>query len=289
MITTKVWEIDFYSRPILDEQQKKVWELLVCDTQRTFEFTKFCAGSQANARWLQGALEEAMVAWQQQQGLTEREGPEKIRFFRRQMNNIISRACDQLEIPVQPSHRTFALHQWLQERTLNVYPQHPGFQPLMAPPPTLELADPQPLPEALIGQSWSFVTLPMGAFAEMEEWDIGFGDAFPLELVQLAEDVPVPGLIIFSQRSTPIAGWMSGLELSCLKYEAQPQTRLILETGISDRWILENLRDPAIIAEAEAFETTKQKANKVHFIAVQSDPRSQSFAGFWLLQELALD
>ena len=28
-----------------------------------------------------------------------------------------------------------------------------------------------------------------------------------------------------------------------------------------------------------------QKANNLHFLAIQSNPESQSFAGFWLLQE----
>ncbi|MCC5618131.1 Tab2/Atab2 family RNA-binding protein, partial [Nostoc sp. CHAB 5836] len=39
---------------------------------------------------------------------------------------------------------------------------------------------------------------------------------------------------------------------------------------------------------AKGFEEAKQKANGVHFIGVQSDPKAQSFAGFWLLQEVNL-
>ncbi|MFM5983304.1 MAG: Tab2/Atab2 family RNA-binding protein, partial [Sphaerospermopsis kisseleviana] len=27
-----IWELDFYSRPILDANQKKVWEVLVCES-----------------------------------------------------------------------------------------------------------------------------------------------------------------------------------------------------------------------------------------------------------------
>ncbi|MFM6454428.1 MAG: Tab2 family RNA-binding protein, partial [Planktothrix sp.] len=38
--------------------------------------------------------------------------------------------------------------------------------------------------------------------------------------------------------------------------------------------------------EAKNFERAKEKAKNVHFLAVQSDPNSESFAGFWLLQEL---
>jgi hypothetical protein len=58
-----------------------------------------------------------------------------------------------------------------------------------------------------------------------------------------------------------------------------------LETGASDSWILAILRDPALLAEAQNFEQAKQKAQGIHFLAVQSSPESESFAGFWLLKE----
>ncbi len=285
---TKVWEIDFYSRPILDDKQKKIWELLVCDTQRSFEYTQQCSGAEANARWLQNALEQAMPVWREAQGLKDSEQPEKIRFFRRQMSNIITRACKALEIPAQASRRTFGVYQWLQERTLTVYPQHPGYQPLMAPPAQFEPTQPKSLPDALVGQGWSFATLPLSAFAEMQDWEISFSDPFPMELVKMPSDTVIPGLLIFSERSVPLAGWMSGLELSGLKFEAKP-ARLLLETGLVDRWIISNLQDPQLIAEAEAFERTKQAAQQVHFLAVQSSPDAEAFSGFWLLQELLPD
>ncbi|MGF1603446.1 MAG: Tab2/Atab2 family RNA-binding protein [Thermosynechococcaceae cyanobacterium] len=286
---TNVWEIDFYSRPILDEQQKKIWELLVCDTQRSFEYTRQCSGAEANARWLQDALTDAMDPWRQSQGLTAARQPEKIRFFRRQMGNIITRACKAIEIPAQASRRTFAVYQWLQERTLTVYPQHPGYQPLMAPPPQFELSTAQPLPDALVGQSWSIATLPLSAFADMQDWDIGFSDPFPLELVSLPDDTVIPGLLIFSERAVPLAGWMSGLEIAFLKFEEKPTPQLLLETGLVERWILSNLKDPQLREEAEAFERTKQAAQQVHFLAIQSSPDAEDFSGFWLLQELLPD
>lgn len=286
---TKVWEIDFYSRPILDEQQKKIWELLVCDTQRSFEYTQQCSGAEANARWLQNALTEAMQAWQESLGLEESEQPEKIRFFRRQMSSIISRACKGAEIPAQASRRTFAVYQWLQERSLEVYPKHPGYQPLMAPPAQFDPAPPQSLPEALVGQSWSVATLPLSAFAEMQEWEIAFNDPFPLELVKLPADTNIPGVIIYSDRAMPLAGWMSGLELAYLKFSSKPSPQLLLETGLVERWIISNLQDPALIAEVEAFERTKAAAQQIHFLAVQSSPEAEDFAGFWLLQELLPD
>ena len=58
-----------------------------------------------------------------------------------------------------------------------------------------------------------------------------------------------------------------------------------METGVSDSWILANLTDNKTVAEGEGFETAKQKANGVHFLAIQSPIKSESFAAFWLLMD----
>jgi hypothetical protein len=286
---TETWEIDFYSRPILDEQDKKLWEVLVCNADRTFEFAQFCAGAEANARWLQAALTEAIAAWQAQEGLGIEAAPEKIRFFRRPMTAIITRACEGLGIPVQPSRRTFAVIQWLQERTQQVYPTHPGFQPLMTPPPKFEPMQPQALPDALVGDGWSFVTLNFAALAEMQEWEINFRDSIPLKILALPADITIPGLVIFSRRAVPLAGWMSGLEIASIELETESAPRLLLETGLSDRWILAPLNKPELQKEAKDFEVTKKAAQNLHFLAIQSGPTDQAFAGFWLLQTLEIE
>lgn len=282
------WELDFYSRPIVDEQQKKLWELLICDSQRTFEYVKTCTGSQANARWLTEALADALQQWRQISHRSTADSPEKIRFFRRPMQNMITRACQAVEVPSQLSRRTFALYQWLKQRSQEVYPQHPGFQPPIVLPLELGKKAPQRLPDALVGNTWRFATLSAAAFTEIDQWRIDFGDSLPLTLQQLAPETPVPGILIFSPRAVPLAAWMSGLELAFLTVEPEPQTgnfQLLLETGDSDRWIMASLKEPQILAAAQSFEQTKQQAQQIHFLAVQTDPESEAFAGFWLLQE----
>jgi len=272
-----VWELDFYSRPILDEQQKKLWEVLVCDTHRAFEYSRFCSSTQVNSSWLRSTLEEALAEAPQ--------APERIRFFRQPMNNMIMRACEELKIPAQLSRRTFALYQWLQQRTQEVYPTHPGFQPLATNPVQYEPAPLKPLPDALMGQQWAFVTLEASAFREMDAWTIDFGETFTLPMLGESEK-QIPGLVVFSDRAQPLAAWMSGLEPAFLKFEHSSPPRLVLETGAIDRWLFANLKDPQLQAEAQGFETAKQQAQQVHFLAVQSAPDAESFAGFWLLQEL---
>jgi hypothetical protein len=282
-----IWELDFYSRPILDENQKKVWEVLLCEApldtrpsaQELFKYAEFCPNQQVNSIWLRTALAEAIAQSQQK--------PQKIRFFRRQMSNMIIKACEELGIPAQCSRRTYTIDRWLQQRMLGVYPKQPGYQPTAAAAAFVryQLQKPQPLPDALEGQQWTFVTLEASAFAEMDEWEIDFGEAFSVAMMGLNPETRVPGMIIYSSRATPLAGWLSGLELAFVRFDEQTKT-LLLETGASDSWILANIKDAQTIAEAQGFELAKEQAEMVHFIAVQSSPTSEAFAGFWLLQEL---
>lgn len=284
----RIWEIDFYSRPILDENQKKVWEVLVCESpldprtnpESLFRYAQYCPSTQVNSVWLRTALTDAIAA----SGTT----PVKFRFFRRQMNNMITKACQDLGIPAKPSRRTLALLQWLQQRMEEVYPQQPGYQAGTNASVRGEISSPQRLPDALTGQQWSVVNLEARALTEMHEWNIDFGEAFSLQLSGITPETTVPGLIIFSSRALALAGWMSGLELAFIKVENSPVARLLLETGVIDSWILASLKNPQTLASAKAFEVAKQQANGVHFLAVQSSPQAESFAGFWLLQELNL-
>ncbi|AUT01444.1 hypothetical protein CLI64_14170 [Nostoc sp. CENA543] len=283
-----IWEIDFYSRPILDENQKKIWEVLVCESPldiRTnldslFRYAKYCPSTQVNSVWLRTALQEAIDK--------AGEAPIKIRFFRRQMNNMITKACEDLGIPSLPSRKTLVLNQWLQQRMTEVYPQEAGYQGGTNPSVRLDSPLPQRLPDALEGQQWIFVSLSAGELAEMPEWEIGFSEAFPLDLAQLAPETRIPGILIFSPRALPLAGWMSGLELAFLRIDEKQGTKLVLETGSTESWILANIKNPTTLAEAKGFEAAKQKANGVHFLGVQSDPQAEAFAGFWLLQEISL-
>ena len=283
-----IWELDFYSRPILDEREKKKWEVLICESplnvgdkaDSLFRYSQFCPSTTVNSLWLAGAIKEAIAAAPKR--------PEKIRFFRRQMANMITKACEELDIPAASSRRTLALSLWLEERMQDFYPVQEGYQPVVNPSVQFVPETPVALPDALIGEKWSFVSLPIAAFDEMSDWDIGFGEAFGLPMTRLPPETQIPGLIIYSSRATALAGWMSGLELAFLKFEKSPPAKLVLDTGANDRWILANIRDAATEKEAATFEAAKEQAKQVHFLAIQSNPDSESFAGFWLLHELRI-
>lgn len=284
---TIIWELDYYSRPILDEENKKVWEVLICESptqvdsqpDALFRYTQYCPSSQVNSGWLKTAIQEAISQ--------APNPPDKIRFFRQAMNNMITTACKGLDIPAQLSRRTFAMSRWLSDRLETVYPEQPGFQPGKNASVVFPKTPPQSLPDALLGQKWTFATLEASAFDDLNDWSIEFGEAFPLALAGLQPDTPIPGLIIYSSRAVAMAAWMSGLELATVKFDPDSPTRLLLETGVIDRWTLTSL-DAKTQQEAKQFEAAKQKSNQVHFLALQTDATSEAFAGFWLLQEVTL-
>jgi hypothetical protein len=279
-----VWELDFYSRPILDENNKKRWEVLISegfqavntDSDQLFRFSKYLSNTEVNSIELKKAIEEAIA-----QAPTP---PSRIRYFRFAMQNMITRACEELGVSVQASRRTLALQDWMEYRKREVYPNEPGYTDkpspsIGAPPPA-----PKPLPDALIGQQWALVSLPAQDLADMPEWPIDFGEAFPTDVAGVSGDTLIPGLVIFSSRAMPMAGWMSGLEVSELRVEASKPPRLVLETGSADSWIIANLTSPDLQKEAGEFESAKAAANQVHFLAVQENPEAEAFAGFWLMQ-----
>lgn len=284
-----VWELDFYSRPILDGDGKKLWEILICESpnditrspKSLFKYSEYCSSKTVNSLRLREAIEKAIAA--------ATTPPKKVRFFRRQMNNMIVKACEDAGLTAVPSRRTYALKQWIAERMETVYPQESGYDEQAARNTSVQYPglNAIPLPDAVKGDrgdKWAFVSLDAAAFAEMNEWDIAFKESFTLSVMDVTPDTKIPGLIIFSPRSTPLAAWMSGLEMGYLHLETAPRPQLLLETGLSDSWILVNLTNKATVAEAEGFETAKQQAKGVHFLAVQSSPESESFAGFWLLK-----
>ena len=62
------WELDFYSRPILEADGRKRWELLITSTPAAsgdaepFRFAKVCPSGDVNSLWLSQALAEAKQA-----------------------------------------------------------------------------------------------------------------------------------------------------------------------------------------------------------------------------------
>jgi len=147
------WELDFCSRPILDARGKKVWELVVCDATLSLQFTRYFPNNAINSVTLRDALASVSEAL----GVPM---PDRVRFFRSQMQTIITRACGELGVKAVPSRRCVSLLLWLEERYEVVYSRHPGFQAGTRPLLALDNPFPTTLPENLFGDKWAFVQLP---------------------------------------------------------------------------------------------------------------------------------
>jgi len=280
------WELDYYSRPILESDGKKRWELLICSTPapgsnaEDFRFVLACPASSVNSIWLKQALEQALEA-------SSAEGygrPRRLRCWRGSMRTMVQRAAEGLGLELVPSRRCYALVSWLQERERSVYPLEEGYMagPL-APPPLPIRAVSVPLPEAARGDRWAWATLPLAALAEAAEWEMGFSGLVPLP-AGLDPETPVPGIRLFSAtRALAMAGWIAGLEPVRLAIADQ---QLILEAGLEDRWLLTNLPEQEAATADQAFQRARLDAGGMQFIAVQASEEDQRFEGFWLLRDL---
>ncbi|KAL2651059.1 hypothetical protein R1flu_019187 [Riccia fluitans] len=278
------WELDFCSRPILDVRGKKIWELVVCDSKRQLRFCRYYPNNVINS----GTLRDALVYIIQTLGVPK---PQKIRFFRSQMQTIISKACAELDIQPVPSQRCFQLVRWLEERYETVYQQHPGFQEGAV--PLLLLEDPLPadLPVTLRGEQWAFVQLPFsGVLEEIASVERGdtFGSSLDLETmgIDLPPDAMIPGIAVASSRATPLAAWTNALELASIDVDTS-RSCLVLSTGVSDRWRYAFWRrSPQVDQEALAWQAARDEVAGLHFIAVQNSLDSELCSGFWLLMNV---
>ena len=282
---SKIWELDFYSRPLLDNNNKKVWELLICDRDRQFEWVRECPVNEVNSEWLAKQLADCMA--------TTGKTPIKIRFFRPSMTNIIIRGCTLAGITAQASRRVFTMSAWLAERMQSIYPNRDGFQavdPNPLPLKVLAAQDPKPIPDALMGERWISVSLKAGDFADASEWSMDFSEL--LDISNLDPESIISGLIIISARANALAAWMSGVDPVFLRFERNllgDRVQMQLEASADARWILANLqapKDKEAIAQGADFEKSKQNAQGFHFLAVQTSPEEEHFAGFWMLKEV---
>ncbi len=284
------WELDYYSRPVLESDGKKRWELLICSTPAVgsngkpvgavFQWVQPCPASSVNSLWLRQALEQALTA-AQEAGFAP---PRRLRCWRASMRTMVQRAAEGLGLELVPSRRTYALVNWLQQREREVYPAEEGYMagPL-APPARPILAVPVPLPEAARGESWCWASLPVQALSAASEWEAGFASLVPLP-PGLEPEATVPGIRLFGAgRALAIAGWISGLEPVRLEVDG---TQLVLEAGLEDRWLLGSLDQDEARAASQAFRSAREQAGGLQFLAVQASDSDQHFEGFWLLRDL---
>lgn len=283
MQPSTTWEMDFFSRPLLDKRGKRVWELLVCDRHGVYKRQSYCANTQATTPWVAAQLEQ----WIEEAPVK----PTVIRAYRERMKTILQRSCDKVEVPLRMTRRVFALADWMQQRAREIYPNEGDYS---YEPESLtiqietERDAPQRLPDALVADSWAMVTLRVQDIREARDWPKEFGELFGMDWDRLDPDVLVPGLLLVSNRARPMAAWMTGVEPVFLKAFGGEQGGLVLEAGSNDRYVLARFHNEGMRNEGNQFEGRKLDVRGLHFLGIQSDPDDRKFAGFWMLREVDL-
>jgi hypothetical protein len=281
---TDEWELDCYSRPIV-KNGKKLWEVLITDSAGSFRFRRELPSNQVNSKTLRQIVDDLIERAETK--------PNAIRFFRGAMFNMINIALSELPVTSKPSRCTFALASWLEELHKTKYPNMEGYNANMvattAAPSFLDVRTPIKLPDALRGEKYAFVALPIQEFLPgggVTPDNIGVGRLcqLPADIAEnVAADTFVQGVVILTNRAASLAAWLAGTEVVALQADLRKRI-LTMETDIDTQYLMAKLNDQQR-AEAVAFEEGKDMLQGLHFISVQKteddDPE-----GFWLLREL---
>lgn len=293
---TDEWELDCYSRPVA-VGGKKLWEVLITDSAGSFRFRQELPSNQVNSKTVRQVVEDLMERTSVK--------PNTIRFFRGAMFNMINIALSELPVTSKPSRCTFALASWLEELHRDKYPGMEGYNPTMigsTAPSFLDVRTPIKLPDALRGEKYAFVGLPIQEFLPgggVTADNVGVGRLCQLpasiistsastdtnsdELVPVGADTFVQGVVILSSRAQALASWLAGTEVVALQADLRKRI-LTMETDIDNQFLMAKLNDEQR-AEAATFEEGKALLQGLHFVSVQKTEDDEP-EGFWLLREL---
>ena len=282
------WELDFYSRPIIENNGKKRWELIICSkrsykSEDIFLWNKKCPANEVNSIWLTKALNEAITE-------AKKEGwakPSIVRFWRTSMKSIIKKSLEAANIEALASRRTYDLFDRIEFLEKEIYPKEKGYvRGVLAPSFTSTMENsPKPLPEAVRGDALTISEISIGELKSAQNWPIEFGDIFPIK-EQLDENILIPGLRLFSKdRSLALAAWFSCLEPIKLVIR---KNQLILEASEDDKWLVTDLSEKDANTLSSKFLENKKNSFGYQFISIQSTPYIEKFAGFWILRDIEL-
>lgn len=276
---TDEWELDCYSRPVV-KNGKKLWEVLVTDSAGSFRYRHELPSNQVNSKMVRQVIDNLIE--------TVDTKPNIIRFFRGAMFNMLSIALQDLAVTTRPSRCTLALATWLEERHKDVYPAMEGYNRNMvgsSAPSFLDVRTPVKLPDALRGEKYAFVALPVAEFLPgggVNRETIGQGRLCSVP-IDIPGDAFVQGVVIFSARAKALASWLAGTEVVALTADLRKRI-LLMETDIDTEYLLARLNDQQR-TEAAALEEAKSTLKGLHFMCVQEDDDSDP-EGFWLLRQI---
>ncbi|GMH97384.1 hypothetical protein TrVE_jg7663 [Triparma verrucosa] len=284
------WELDVYSRPVLVDG-KKLWEVLITDSTGSLKYVQPLPSSSVNSKSVRTSIESLITLC----STLSLPAPKQIRFFRGQMYNMLNIALSEVDVVATPSRATYSLKSWIDQRESYVYPNMPDYQENLSAEALrkagrgfLDISSPVKLPDALRGERYAFVSLPLSEFREgggVTAENIGLGRLCPTENLDLPEDSFVSGVVVMSARAKGLAAWMAGTEIACIRCDLRKRN-MVMEADISTQYLMARL-DDGQRKEGEAFEKAKEEMDGLHFLAVQEDEEDEEPKGFWLLKDVA--
>lgn len=271
-----IWQVDFYRCPLKGESNQRLWALVVCSSDGQFEKVAFCPQDRANSSWISDRL---------QQWANESTPPTSLQVFRPQSLSAIQQAAARLGILVTPTRWTLALKQRLQMQA-QLYPQLDGYIREPYDPLAIEPAPPEAIPEALQSETWQFAALSRSDLLALTERVIPVKDcALLASLLTAAPDALIPGAIFYGVHcSLAFAQWLQKAKPVALNFVSGDPHGLILEAGLSDRWVMATFDDEAVLEAATKFEQRKEASRGIHFLLVMPDDSGITTTGLWLLE-----
>lgn len=278
MAVVAEWQVDFYRRPVRTDRGEVAWELVICE--RESAVSVFVPQSQANSTWVAAQFRQA----------TERFGwPERILVFRPQVVELLQAACQSMEespIVVRPTRHVPELKAHLQARSRH-YPDLSGYTGQSYDPLDVEPAPPQPLPESVRGNRWQFSALTRENLEGFLERTIPFvGGVDVSQLKELPAETSIPGMTMYGgRRSLLLARWCDRAEPYALRYVPGDPDGMVLDAGLSDRWILATFADDEVAIAARKYEGRRQTSQGWHFVLVLPDDSGATATGIWVMQK----
>ncbi|MGK7912608.1 MAG: Tab2 family RNA-binding protein [Synechococcus sp.] len=271
------WQVDFYRCPLTDESGQTLWALVACSSDSSVEKVAFCPQKLADSQWIGDRL---------QQWFRKYSAPQTIQIFRPQSLATITQACERLGIAVESSRRTPALKQRLQIQA-QLYPQLEGYRQEPYDPISIESAPPEAMPEEFQGDRWQFAALSRSDLLALTERVIPVKDCSLLaNLLSIAPDASIPGAIFYGdRRSLRLAEWLQKAKPVSLNFVSGDPHGVILEAGLSDRWVMATFTDPTVLDAASKFENRKTATNGTHFLLVMPDDSGATTTGLWILAD----
>ncbi|MEA5418019.1 Tab2 family RNA-binding protein [Spirulina sp. CCNP1310] len=254
------WQGDLYRHPT--EQNR--WYFCLCNATGTIAIDATIEQSALNAPWLTAQLQQADITG-------------TLALFRPEALGLLTTAAQPLNLNVIPTRHTPAIKAHLAQRF------GPSLLQIPSPPP-------QAIPEQLWGEQWRFASFPAGDWELWRDRPIPYRHIARDPLAQgLSITTPIPGVVVYGgRRSRSLAQWLDQVQPFALHYiptEVGESGGLILEAGLSDRFVFVTFADGEMAQGAAHYEQQRQTSHGLHFLLIQPDDSAITFTGFWLLAD----